>query len=129
MRTGDLGVYVDGELFVTGRLADMVVIGGRHHYPQDIETTAADASFIVRRGYAVAFAVDDAVVIVAERASGTRRADPAAAIEAIRAAVSARHRVPVTDIRLVPAGTIPRTTSGKLARGACRDEFLRGSFD
>jgi fatty-acyl-CoA synthase len=57
LRTGDLGVYLDGELYVTGRIADLLSIDGRHHYPQDIEATAAEASPVVRRGYATAFCV------------------------------------------------------------------------
>jgi fatty-acyl-CoA synthase len=129
LRTGDLGVYLDGELYITGRRADMVLIDGRHHYPQDIEATIAAASPMVRRGYAAAFSTDDGVVIVAERASGTRRADPASAIEAIRTAVTDVHGLAVADVRLVPAGAIPRTTSGKLARQACRAEYVRGEFD
>jgi fatty-acyl-CoA synthase len=125
LRTGDLGVYLDGELYVTGRRADMVLVEGRHHYPQDIEATAADASPMVRRGYVAAFSTDDGVVIIAERASGTRRADPAPAAEAIRAKVVRVHGLSVVDVRFVPAGAIPRTTSGKLARQACRAEYLR----
>ena len=141
LRTGDMGAYLDGELYVTGRLVDRVIIGGRLAYPQDIEATTAQASPIVRQGYVVAFSApakempgsDDfdageRLVIIAERASGTRRADPTPAIEAIRAAVSNRHGVSVADVRLVPAGAIPRTTSGKLARRACRAEYLRGGF-
>ena len=128
LRTGDLGVYLDGELYVTGRLADLVVIDGRQHYPQDIEATTSAASQLVRQGYAAAFSTDGGLVIVAERASGTRRADPAVAIDAIRAAVSARHGLSVADVRLVPAGALPRTTSGKLARLACRSDYLRGDF-
>ncbi|HET9565823.1 MAG TPA: fatty-acid--CoA ligase, partial [Mycobacterium sp.] len=62
------------------------------------------------------------------RASGTRRADPAPAVDAIRVAVSDRNGVSVDDVRLVAAGTIPRTTSGKLARRACRAVYLRGGF-
>ena len=104
------------------------VIDGRHHYPQDIEETTAAASPIVRRGYVAAFSTDDGVVIIAERASGTRRADPAPAVEAIRAAVSHVHGLSVSDVRFVPAGAIPRTTSGKLARGACRAAYIRGEF-
>ncbi len=130
LRTGDLGVYLDGELYVTGRRADLVVIDGRHHYPQDLEATTADASTVVRRGYVAAFSVPagtgDALVIIAERASGTRRADPTSAIEAIRRAISDRHGLEVEDVRFVPAGALPRTTSGKLARLTCRDEYLRG---
>jgi fatty-acyl-CoA synthase len=67
-------------------------------------------------------------VIVAERAAGTSRADPQPAIEAIRAAVSHRHGVPVSDVRFLPAGAIPRTTSGKLARRACRAQYLSGTL-
>jgi fatty-acyl-CoA synthase len=128
LRTGDLGVYLDGELYVTGRLADLVVIGDRQHYPQDVEATTSAASPMVRQGYAAAFSTDEGVVIVAERASGTRRADPAAAIDAIRAAVSDQHGLSVADVRMVPAGALPRTTSGKLARLACRSAYLRGEF-
>lgn len=130
-----MGAYLDGELYVTGRLVDRVVIDGRLHYPQDIEATAAQASPIIRQGYVVAFSAPtkdsdagERLVIIAERASGTRRADPAPAVDAIRAAVSDRHGVSVADVRLVAAGTIPRTTSGKLARRACRAVYLRGGF-
>ena len=128
LRTADLGVYLDDELYVTGRRADMVLVDGRDHYPQDIEATTAAASPMVRRGYVAAFSKDDGVVIVAERASGTRRADPAPAVAAIRAAVSDVHGLSVSDVRFVPAGAIPRTTSGKVARQACRAEYLRGEF-
>ncbi|MGV0794479.1 fatty acyl-AMP ligase [Mycolicibacterium sp. XJ1819] len=130
LRTGDLGVYLDGELYITGRRADLIVIDGRQHYPHDIEATAAEASTMVRSGYAAAFSVPadtgERLVIVAERASGTRRDDPASAVDAIRTAVSNRHGLEVADIRFVPAGSIPRTTSGKLARRACREEYLAG---
>ena len=129
LRTGDLGVYLDSELYVTGRIADLVTIHGRNHYPQDIEATAADASPMVRRGYVTAFSVPtDRLVIIAERAAGTSRADPAPAIEAIRAAVSHQHGLAVSDVRFLPAGAIPRTTSGKLARLACRAQYLSGTL-
>ena len=118
-----------------------MTLDARTFYPQDIETTAADASPIVRRGYVAAFSspaneipgtsVDDdseALVIIAERAAGTSRADPQAALEAIRAAVSDKHGVVPAEVRLVPAGAIPRTTSGKLARRACRAEYLDGTL-
>ena len=65
-------------------------------------------------------------MIVAERAAGTSRDDPQPAIEAIRSAVSHRHGLAVTDVRFLPAGAIPRTTSGKLARRACRAQYLSG---
>jgi fatty-acyl-CoA synthase len=127
LRTGDLGFYLDGELYVTGRIADLVTIDGRNHYPQDIEATAAEASPVVRRGYVTAFTdADQRLVIVAERAAGTSRADPAPAIAAIRQAVLHRHGVGVHDVRLLQAGAIPRTTSGTLARRACRTQYLNG---
>lgn len=140
LRTGDLGVYLDGELYVTGRIADLVLIDGRTYYPQDIEVTTADASQIVRRGYVAAFSVsatdlkdsdgdDDRLVIIAERAAGTGRTDPREAIEAIRTAVAHRHGLFVHDARILPAGAIPRTTSGKLARRACRAQYLDGDWN
>jgi fatty-acyl-CoA synthase len=127
LRTGDLGVYLDGELYVTGRRADLVTIDGFDHYPQDIEATTAEASPMVRRGYVTAF-TDEAqrLVVIAERAAGTSRADPQPAIEAVRAAVSQKHGLTVSEVRFVPAGAIPRTTSGKLARRASRARYLAG---
>ena len=140
LRTGDLGVYLDGELYITGRIADLVIIDGRNHYPQDIEATAADAAPMARRGYVTAFSVpahelpdapetsdiSQRLVIIAERAAGTSRDDPQPAIEAIQAAVSHRHGLTVSDVRFLPAGAIPRTTSGKLARRASRAQYLSG---
>lgn len=133
LRTGDLGVFVDGELFVTGRIADLLTLAGRNFSPQEIEAAAADASPLVRRGYVAAITAADEcgaerLVIVAERATGTSRSDPTAAVEAIRAAVSQRFGTVPADIRLLPAGAIPRTTSGKLARRACRAAYLDGSL-
>jgi fatty-acyl-CoA synthase len=133
LRSGDLGVYLDGELYVTGRIADLVTIDGRNHYPQDIEATVADAAPMVRRGYVAAFSVPAAergeqLVIIAERAAGTSRDDPQPAIDAIRHAVSHRHGLGVGVVRFLPAGAIPRTTSGKLARRACRDQYLGGAL-
>ncbi|WP_176561959.1 fatty acyl-AMP ligase [Mycolicibacterium palauense] len=130
LRTGDLGVYIDGELHITGRIKDLVIIDGRNHYPQDIEATVAEASPAVRSGYAVAFSVPgeagEQLVVVAERAPGAGRADAGPVVADVRAAVSRVHTLPVADMRLVAAGTIPRTTSGKLARAACRADYLAG---
>jgi fatty-acyl-CoA synthase len=137
LRTGDLGVYLEGELYVTGRIVDRVTIDGRNHYPDDIEATVADASPMVRRGYVTALSVPTSgdsgdagrrLVIIAERAAGTSRVDPQPAIEAIEAAVLRRHGLTVSDVRFLPAGAIPRTTSGKLARQACRAQYLSGTL-
>ncbi|MCZ0727967.1 fatty acyl-AMP ligase [Mycolicibacterium iranicum] len=132
LRTGDLGVYLDGHLYITGRLKDLIIVDGRNHYPQDIESTAAGASKSVRAGFVAAFSVPgngrEEVVIVAERAPGAGRADAAPIQEAIRAEVSRRHAVPVKEVKLVAAGVIPRTSSGKLARRACRGRYLDGTL-
>ncbi|WP_326546465.1 fatty acyl-AMP ligase [Mycolicibacterium sp. ND9-15] len=136
-KTGDLGVYLDGELYIIGRIKDLVIIDGRNHYPQDIEATVAQASAAVRAGYAAAFSVPsnapdapgERLVIVAERAPGAGTVAPQPVVDEIRAAVSRRHALSVADVRLVPAGTIPRTTSGKLAHAACRAKYLAGVLD
>jgi acyl-CoA synthetase (AMP-forming)/AMP-acid ligase II len=140
-RTGDLGVYLDGELYITGRVKDLVIVDGRNHYPQDIEATVAEASTAVRSGFVAVFSVPanevpgagtedtgERLVIIAERAAGSGRAEQAPVAQAIRAAVSRRHTLAVADLRLVAAGAIPRTTSGKLARRACRADYIAGLF-
>jgi acyl-CoA synthetase (AMP-forming)/AMP-acid ligase II len=141
LATGDLGMYLDGELYLTGRIKDLVIIDGRNHYPHDIETTVSHASPAIRTGYVAAFSVPadaldtpggnsgEQLVVVAERAAGVGRADPGPIVAVVRAAVSREHQVRVADVRLVAAGTIPRTTSGKLARKACRAEYLAGQLD
>ena len=92
----------------------------------------AEASTAVRAGFVTAFSVPgdgrEQLVVVAERAAGSGRAEAAPIQEAIRAAVSRRHTLPVADVKLVAAGAIPRTTSGKLARRACRAKYLDGAL-
>ncbi|WP_319943355.1 long-chain-fatty-acid--AMP ligase FadD32 [Nocardia aurantia] len=145
MRTGDLGAYHNGELFITGRVKDLVIIDGRNHYPLDLENTAQEASTGLRPGFVAAFsvavdelpeeardgsadAVGEQLVIVAERGSGAAKADPEPIVEAVRTAIARLHGLAVRDLLLVPAGSIPRTSSGKLARGACRTAYLEGSL-
>ena len=141
LATGDLGVYIDGELYVTGRIKDLIIVDGRNHYPHDVETTVSEASTAIRSGYVAAFSVPadvldppnghsgEQVVIVAERAVGAGRTDPSSVTDTVRAAVSRQHRIRIADVRLVAAGAIPRTTSGKLARNACRAEYIAGRFN
>lgn len=119
-----------------------MTLGGRGHYPQDIEATVAAAAPMVRGGYAVAFAAPaegaDRLVIVAERATGTGRKDPAPAIAAIREEVQRVHGVHAADVRFVPAGAIrgppaessaaPRAASSTWrARSGCADTAIRWS--
>jgi acyl-CoA synthetase (AMP-forming)/AMP-acid ligase II len=141
LRTGDLGVYLNGELYVTGRIKDLVIIDGRNHYPQDIEATVSACSRAVRSGFVAAFSVPvdelpsgvagsagEQLVIVAERGTGAGRMDMVPVAEAIRSAISSHHGLATADVRLVSAGVIPRTTSGKLARRATRAAYITGSF-
>jgi acyl-CoA synthetase (AMP-forming)/AMP-acid ligase II len=147
MRTGDLGFLRDGELFVTGRLKDLIIIDGRNHYPQDIEATAEQSHPEIRRSAVAAFSVDvggqERLVIVAEveRTSRVHRqktgsaesgsADEAARaiIEAVRRAVSENHDVRVHAVTLLRPGRIPLTSSGKIRRQACRAAFLNGTLE
>jgi len=137
LRTGDLGVSLDGQLYITGRAKDMIIIGGRNHYPQDVELSATEASKVLRSGFVAAFAVPapegavgsaEQLVVVAERAAGQGKADPEPAVAAVRAALARRHGLSAREILLVPGGSIPRTSSGKLARRACRQQYLDGTL-
>lgn len=148
LRTGDYGAYVDGQLYITGRLKDLVIVAGRNHYPQDLENTAQDASDALRPGFVAAFSVpanqlpidarngveiaaDDSsetLVVVGERAPGAGKADPGPIADAVRSAISARHGVTAQDVLLVPAGSIPRTSSGKIARRACKAAYVDGTL-
>jgi acyl-CoA synthetase (AMP-forming)/AMP-acid ligase II len=130
LATGDLGVVFEDELFVTGRLKDLVVVDGRNHYPQDIEQTVEEHP-AVRPHSAAAFAVDagdgEAAVVVLERAKDTE-ADVAAATSALRAAVSAGHGLRLHDVVFLAPGEVPRTSSGKISRARCRESYLDGAL-
>jgi fatty acid CoA ligase FadD32 len=152
VRTGDYGAYHEGELYITGRVKDLVIVDGRNHYPQDLEYSAQEASKAVRTGYVAAFSVpanqlpdevfdnshsglkrdpDDTaeqLVIVAERAPGAHKLDMAPISDGIRAAIAVRHGVTVRDVLLTAAGAIPRTSSGKIGRRACRAAYVDGTL-
>ena len=135
LRTGDLGCVVDRRLFVTGRLKDLLIVRGVKHYPQEVEATAETAHPILRPGGCAACAVEDRgeerVALVAEVVSRpvVSEIDYEAAMTAVRAAVSEAHQVALASVSLVPAGTLPRTTSGKLQRFLCREALAAGAFD
>ena len=133
MRTGDLGFFDNGELFVTGRLKDLIIIRGRNHYPQDIEHAVEEASSLVRPGSVAAFDVEiegrERVVVVAEIERGKRdKADVTAAFEAIRKRLAVEQEVAAEAIVLVRPNSIPKTSSGKIQRHACKRQFLDGDL-
>ncbi|MFD4371368.1 fatty acyl-AMP ligase [Streptomyces sp. NPDC058486] len=132
LRTGDLGFMRDGEVFVTGRLKDLLVIGGRNHYPQDLELTAESAHPGVRPGCIAAFSVDDDTageqpVLVAEVTPETAH-DAEAIRAAIRGAVGEAHGLTLRDVVLIARGTIAKTSSGKIQRKASRAAYLDGTL-
>ncbi|MFE3632652.1 fatty acyl-AMP ligase [Streptomyces cellostaticus] len=132
LRTGDLGLLKDGELFVTGRLKDLIVVDGRNHYPQDLELTAELTHPALRPGCTAAFSVDagadgERPVIVAETAPDSA-GEPERITDVIRAAVGDAHGLTLRAVVLVRPGTIPKTSSGKIQRRATRDAYLAGTL-
>ncbi|WSQ07137.1 fatty acyl-AMP ligase [Streptomyces sp. NBC_01231] len=134
LRTGDLGTVLDGHLVVTGRLKDLIVVDGRNHYPQDIEATVQDTHPAVRRDRLAAFSVPgptaERVVVVAEhtRSTTVSEIDVPSLVRAVRGAVSTRHGLRLADVVLVPPGTVPRTSSGKVSRALTRARYLAGTY-
>ena len=140
LRTGDLGFLkasserrrTDGELFVTGRIKDLMIIRGRNHYPQDIELTAQESHPALQPHCGAAFSVEiegqERVVIVFEFKRRQRRANVEEVADAIRAAVAQQHELDVYAVVLIRPARIPKTTSGKIQRYLCRKGFLEGTL-
>jgi acyl transferase domain-containing protein/acyl-CoA synthetase (AMP-forming)/AMP-acid ligase II/pimeloyl-ACP methyl ester carboxylesterase len=133
LRTGDLGFLQDGELFVTGRLKDLIIVRGRNYYPQDIELTVDNAHEAIRVGNVAAFAVEIAgeerLVIAAEiKRTSLRKLDVNAVTKAIRRAIAENHELQVYTIVLLKTGSIPKTSSGKIQRHACKEDYLADSL-
>jgi acyl-CoA synthetase (AMP-forming)/AMP-acid ligase II len=126
LRTGDLGFLDHGELVVTGRINDRIIVRGKKHYPQDIELTVESCSEAIRKGCVAAFGVDspdgEAVCIAAELSRSAFRTPEAfgALLDTIRCAVTGHHEIPVQAVVLLAPGRIPKTSSGKLRRHDCR---------
>jgi acyl-CoA synthetase (AMP-forming)/AMP-acid ligase II/acyl carrier protein len=133
LRSGDLGFLRDGELFVTGRLKDLIIIRGVNHYPHDIERTAQEAHQALQIGGGAAFAVDmggpERLVLFHELKRSTRNEPAHEVMDAIRQAISASHDVEVHAIALLKPGRLPRTPSGKCRRQECRRMFEQGDLD
>ncbi|MEM7248874.1 MAG: AMP-binding protein [Acidobacteriota bacterium] len=133
LRTGDLGFLRDGELRVSGRLKDLLIVRGRNVYPQDLELTAQGSHPSLQPDACAAFATgedgDPRLVIAAEVRRTARRGLDVAEVEAaVRTAIGEEHDVALDEVVLLPPATLPRTTSGKLRRHACRDAFLAESW-
>jgi len=126
LRTGDLGFLAGDRLVVTGRIKELIILRGRNYYPHDLEATVVAAHEALGGAVCAAFSVEidgeERLVVVAELAD--RRADPPSVLAALRQALSEEHEVAVHAAILVRASSVPRTSSGKIQRGACRAAFL-----
>lgn len=133
LRTGDLGFLHTGQLFITGRRKDLIIIGGTNHYPQDIEHTVQSAHPALAEAAGAAFAVtgDDgeSLAVVHEINLAHRDVDLSAVAAALRAAVSEEHQLAITHLALVRFASLPKTSSGKIRRSHCRELFLAGQLD
>jgi acyl-CoA synthetase (AMP-forming)/AMP-acid ligase II len=137
LRTGDLGFLRGRSLFVTGRMKDVLIVRGVNHYPHDLELTAERASLAIRPGCCAAFCTQttggaEEVVLAAElnpRSMGAEASSFDEVISAVRREINRAHGLHVSSVVLVAPGSLPRTTSGKLQRFACRDAFLAGDLD
>lgn len=147
LRTGDLGFFHAGELFIAGRIKDLIIIDGLNRYPQDIELTVEQAHPAIRPGCTAAFAVTVAeaeqLVVVAEIGKGYKAipanavatadhpewVDPAAVKAAVRQAIAENHDLRVNAIVLLRPGSVPKTSSGKIQRRATCAGYLAGTLD
>jgi acyl-CoA synthetase (AMP-forming)/AMP-acid ligase II len=145
LRTGDLGFVFGDQLFVTGRIKDVIILDGLNHYPHDIELTVGTSHPAIREGFCCALSVDDGdgerLVVLTEitysRQIVPDGPDPAApgrvtraeVAAAVRRAVTAEHGITVSDVVLLRLGTLPFTSSGKIQRAECRTRYQSGDFD
>jgi acyl-CoA synthetase (AMP-forming)/AMP-acid ligase II len=132
LRTGDLGFLLDGELYVTGRLKELIILHGKNHYPQDIEALVATSHSLLRRDCGAAFSVEvtgrEELVVLQEV---KRQTPPEKSFEiqcAIRQALAEDQAIKPYSVVLLKPNTIPKTSSGKIMRSACRTDFLQNSF-
>ncbi|MBD2131436.1 AMP-binding protein [Sphaerospermopsis sp. FACHB-1094] len=134
LRTGDLGFIHNGQLFITGRLKDLIIIRGQNHYPQDIELTVEQSHPALRMAGGAAFSVEVdgverlAIAYEVER-NYLRHLDVDEVVAAIRQAISEVHGLQVYAILLLKTGTIPKTSSGKIQRYSCRTSFLENTLE
>jgi acyl transferase domain-containing protein/acyl-CoA synthetase (AMP-forming)/AMP-acid ligase II/aryl carrier-like protein len=132
LRTGDMGFLHDGELFVAGRLKEVIIVRGRKYFPPDIEATVAQCHDALRYGTSAAFSVEESgeerLVIVHELARTARKADHLALMQAIRSAIADLNGIEVAAVVLTESLGIPKTSSGKIQRLSCRAAYLSGKL-
>lgn len=134
LRTGDLGFLHGGDLYIAGRLKDLIIIRGRNHHAQDIEMTVEQSHPAIRPSGVAAFSVEsegaERLVVVCEvKRSELRTANQSEIAHSIRAAVGERHDLDLLGIELIKPASLPKTSSGKVQRGLCRKSFLRGTLE
>lgn len=135
LRTGDLGFLRDGELFVAGRMKDLIVVNGRNYHPVDIEQACEAAVAGIRANSGAAFAVEDdggsveQLVVIYEVDASMGQEQQTAVIEGIRRTVSFQLSLPPHDVVLIAPRTIPKTSSGKVQRWLCRRQYLAGDLE
>ncbi len=131
LRTGDLGFLLDDELFVTGRIKDLIIVAGRNHYPQDIERTVEQVHASLKHDGGAVFALDvegEERVVIVHEVVRPRKLNLDELIEQIRRSVAELHEVPVHAVVLIQSGSIPKTSSGKIQRQSCKQMFLSGDL-
>jgi fatty acid CoA ligase FadD21 len=132
LRTGDLGFLSDGELFIVGRVKDLLIVYGRNHYPEDIEATVQEITG--GRVAAISVPVDEteklvAIVEVKKRGDNEEALAKLGSVRSdVTSAISKSHGLNVADLVMVPPGSIPTTTSGKIRRAACVEQYRRAEF-
>jgi acyl transferase domain-containing protein/acyl-CoA synthetase (AMP-forming)/AMP-acid ligase II/acyl carrier protein/SAM-dependent methyltransferase len=132
LRTGDMGFIADGELFVTGRRKDVMIVRGRNIHPADVELTVGTAHSALRRGCGAAFSVEtsgEECVVVVQEVDTRAEWNADDIFAAIRGRLSEEHDVQPAAVVLLAPGTIPKTSSGKIQRGACRAAYLAETLD
>jgi amino acid adenylation domain-containing protein len=133
LRTGDLGYLLEGELYITGRLKELIIIRGANYYPQDIELTVQHSHAAIQPHGCIAFSTpidgEEKLVIATELKRTHRNTDISEVSQAIRRAVAEEHELPVNTVAVTKLGAIPRTSSGKLQRNLGRSLFLRNQLE